>query len=210
MNIKDFLNYLCSYREFTKQRSIDYINEIYNTDISEVINEYKLLDWLEIDIYDNYRNLNPLPDNYSNDRDYFSNKGRTYYINFIHNIGHLFDKDYLCHLYNSSEVHHIYPLVYGGGNELENLIHINNFHHNLLHENPLENDKRFCFQAIDYLYYINCPWNQDKNKILNDKYSMEKVKDKSPQYQFNFYKNMISQEMNDFYENIRDIGQVAN
>ena len=55
---------------------------------------------------------------------------------------------------NAAHVHHIYPLMHGGNNNIRNLIHVNEYNHALLHNNPLDYIEKYCFQAIDYLMFL--------------------------------------------------------
>ena len=108
-------------------------------------------------------------------------------------------EDRMLPLFQVKDIHHIFPLIYGGSNNILNLVYISKFTHNVLHNNPLENIEKYCYQAYDYLAYLGYI---NGFKYLNDLYKIgDYVKSKKLMVQM--YKGAIEQEMDKFYEYIQ-------
>lgn len=209
MPISQIINFL-SHRSYTQQMTINYIKKHYNLDISEEVKRLeneggKILALWEFSksIYERFLKENPRDDYEPHSRDYFKNKGRNYYLKFAKWCGHLPNKDFLNTWVSMDEVHHIHPLVYGGSNDLENLIHISKFNHDILHLNPLEKYEKYNHQAICYLWYLYSDWIAEKNKWFVEKYDLMRFKDRSPSFLVDMYKASIKEEMSEFYSNLQ-------
>lgn len=192
--------YLSRHKMLNKELSIKYIKENYHIDISSIIDTYEW-DWIEEDVYSSFIKTHPRED-FNNTRRYFESKGRTYYLNFSKSINYSIKKDQLNGLVKANTVHHIYPLVYGGTNHLENLIQVSTFSHDILHENSREKEERFCHQAVDYLWYLYCPWITDKEKYIFKKYKLNEMNDMAINFKMDSYFAAIKNEMVEFYERI--------
>lgn len=198
MPLSWLINYLSSHREYNKELTIKYIKDIYEMDLTKEIQNMPW--WMcDINIYDEFTKEHPRTGYKTDSRDYFNNKGRNYYYKFINWLNHYPEQDYLLDCMKTKVVHHIFPLVYGGDNSLENLIHISDFNHELLHENPNEEDRKSCFKSVDYLWYLHNPYISDKNEYIVHKYKLMEIKNRSAKYQMNAYKSAIQEEMYEFY-----------
>ena len=172
---------------------IKYTKEIYDIELTEKDVrsngcESIHLNIIDENIFDEFRkekSINIEEDDCS--REYFNNKARTQYLNFLKYIKikyiNDFSKNYMkrcfgISLRKASEVHHVHPLIYGGNNQLENLLAISGWSHRLLHNNPLEKHKKYCFHALDYLNFIGnyCFfYYMDKNNIFNKSNNVPEV-----------------------------------
>lgn len=204
--LHNLILYLSAHREYNSKMAIDYLNKYYDIDLYKHTHSLEKYFLTTINAYDEFLTENPYPDDFNKtSRDYFNNKGRSHYLKFVNWCGHLPNMDYLNMPVEMDVVHHIHPLVYGGTNELDNLIHICEFNHEVLHMNPLEHIKKYCHQAVDYLWYLHNPYMSDKNKKIYHKYNMKNIEDKSNQYKVDFYKSAIKEEMNELYNLFNDI-----
>jgi len=107
-------------RCYSKQLAIDYIKNIYNTDVSkdiEEIRELLLCFEYDRDIFKYYEEKYPPKTTQENTRAWFSSYGRrrylSFYNKFIENDNVVYDEifDY-CTI--SEHIHHILPLEHGG------------------------------------------------------------------------------------------------
>lgn len=103
-------------------------------------------------------------------------------------------------LRKASEVHHIHPLMYGGSNQLENLLALSGWTHKLLHRNSLEKHKKYCFHALDYLNYIgnySFFYHMDKNNIFNKSNGV-------PEIAGEMMSNVFEEEMYLYYHELKN------
>jgi len=197
--------YLSTIRNYNKELTIEYIRKNYDLDISDVISSISWWEWNDVNIYEEYTKRNPRKGFKTNERRYFTSRGRSYYIKFAITQWGFWKKDFINHFLETDVIHHIYPLVYGGTNHLENLIHVSSFNHDILHSNPLENIEKYNHQALNYLWYLQFPWTTEKNQYLFEKYNLDQmINHESKQYQANILSAAIKQEMNEFYEHIKE------
>lgn len=186
-----------SYKLLTKEMTIAYTLRNYSVDLEEYINGLDDNIFIRYDVYKIFNETNPLRIDYDDSRVCFQNHARNRYLKFYEKEYWLHDNDYLFRYMLADEVHHIYPLIFGGCNEITNLIFINKRNHDLLHNNPLENIEKYCHQAVDYLYYIY-------NTLLYtfiDKYEINKFED-NKKLLVNIINTYIEEEMMYFYSYI--------
>jgi len=157
-------------------------------------------------------NKSPIIEKDDLSREYFTKYARKYYGNFIEYVEEnycdyswndefkLSKKDCVFKLLNAKDVHHIFPLVYGGDNSLQNLIHISNYTHKILHMNPLEKIKKYCYQAIDYMYWM-CNYN-----LINvyEKYNIFNLCNNDVNIASKLILNRIEEEMLFFYNYLKN------
>lgn len=191
MTLHDYLWYMAYRRHFNKDLIIKHTLKYYNIDLTGIIDEY-MYDF-KYDIYEAFRQRNPLSKEDDKSREFYNTYTRKYYIKFIQNAYFVDDEDNLTHHQKYSEIHHIYPLVYGGDNSLENLIHLSKFNHDLLHENPLEDDEIQCHGAVDYL---GCLYGYNQSHKIFRKYNFDNYNDHTIHDAF---KAAIKNEMMEFY-----------
>jgi hypothetical protein len=181
---------------------INYTKDIYGLDITEELKQYesehgKLWNG-DFNIYDNFDKENPVDTPDDNTRDYFVKHAKKRFEKFIEKHEEL-QEDRLLPLFEPKDIHHIFPLVWGGSNKLSNLIYISRFTHDLLHKNPLENIEKYCYQACDYLAYLGWINGFDYlDNLYNLKQHME-----SKKLLVQMYKGAIEEEMDKFYTYIK-------
>jgi hypothetical protein len=131
---------------------MDYLHNVYDIKMSEIekqmfqfINKYAY----DVDIYKDYYSKNDYRKDDDGSREYWIKKAKKFYKDF--QIQFFDDTCLISGLNSSLEIHHIHPLVYGGNNHIENMIHVAPIIHELLHENPLEHDFKACHIAIDHV-----------------------------------------------------------
>lgn len=197
---------------FNKERAINYTKEIYNIDITETFNDkYKYIFYFFSDIFDKfYDNIEFKKGDTT--RKYFNNVAKNKYYKFAleyNERGAKYDffipiqllisgDEKANKFFETSVIHHIHPLMYKGTNDIENLINVNDFNHNLLHMNPLEEYKIYCHQAVDYLFYL---WDYNTGlKYIYENYIIncnDKIKHK-------IIKLAFETEMQTFYKRLED------
>jgi hypothetical protein len=142
-------------RLWDKEYTLQYVKDNYDINISEEL-EYLGYDkeyfYTPFNIYTKFNKENPATREDDGTREYFQSIGRHRYVKFLKKHG-LTEYDYALPL-PYDVIHHIYPLEYSNDNSLENLIPVNEYTHSILHMNPLESIKKYCFQAVDYYYYL--------------------------------------------------------
>lgn len=194
-------------RNYGSSMIVQYTKNIYELNIENELRQYEEIHgslWNgNLNIYDKFEKENPLsePDDYS--REYF-NKYTKKQFNKFKKINIEFQEDRLVPLFKPKDIHHIFPLMYGGSNKLLNLIYISKFSHDLLHENPLEHIKKYCFQACDYLTYLG---SAKGFKFLNKEYDLNKYIDNKILI-VQMYKGAIEEEMYKFYKYIDNLESI--
>lgn len=197
-------------RFYDTEYIIKYTKEIYNIDLTlkEINNnqyENSALDLPNNNIFNEYRKIKSIDINEDDrTREYFKNKARDYYLKFLQYVKKQYINknsfNYIGRCFGvlinkGSEVHHIHPLVYNGSNQLENLLLISGWTHDLLHKNPLEKYKECCFHALDYLNYMgnyNYFYLIGKNNIFEKSNGIPEVATK-------MILNLIEEEMYLYY-----------
>jgi hypothetical protein len=198
-------------RNYGRTMIIDYTKDIYELNINEELsnfeNKYGDLWNGDLNIYKEYDDKNPVEKPDDKTREWFNKYGRIRFIDFISQYEELSEQDKAIPLNKPKEVHHIFPLVYEGNSDLLNLAYVSIFSHDILHENPLENIQKFCFQAFDYLSFLgSCNlYIREFSGLsyLNQKYNLEKHMDNKKML-FRTYEGAIEQEMSNFYEYINN------
>lgn len=201
-------------RFYDTQYIIKYTKEIYDINLTKKEirnNNYESihLKIINNNVFDEFRkekSINIADDDYS--RKYFNGKARNQYLDFLKFINRKYinkiSKDYIkkCFgitLRKASEVHHVHPLMYGGSNQLENLLALSGWTHRLLHDNPLERYKKYCFHALDYLNYIgnySFLYHMDKNNIFDKSNGVPKIAGK-------MMSNVFEEEMYLYYHELK-------
>lgn len=150
-----FVVYMSEYRKFNKEMIIDYLINVYGCKRKIIDNDDKFNSILdrhckqEVNIFDEYYKQDDYRKYEQSNRDYFNNKVKNKYIGFhLDNFG---EKCYISGFLEPYAVHHIFPLQYGGTNQLENLIYISGTMHKILHKNPKEESYTYCQVAVDHL-----------------------------------------------------------
>lgn len=200
--IHNLISFLSTHREYNYEMSDKYLKDNYDIDISNH-RESLIEDCFDVtvNIYERYRKSHPTPSDYiANDRKYFNTKGRNYYLKFVNWCGHVPNKDFLGLPVKADVIHHVFPLVYGGTNELENLIHISERNHEILHLNSMEHIQKYNFQAVDYLWYLNNPFITEKVKYLHNKYNFDMLEGRSNEFKRDYYFAIIKEEMIEYYK----------
>lgn len=178
---------------------MEYIKKIYNIDISEYKDEFKNRYDHNYDVFTYFNEKYYKNEIQEDNRKYFNKVTRKKFIKFykknIENLEvHVFDQ--CINLFAiATDYHHIFPLQYGGTNDLQNLIALIPPHHKVLHKNPLEDIEKYCYQAIDYLYYL---WH-GKCKEITKKYNLMFYKD-DEEYRLKMINMAIENEMKYFYK----------
>lgn len=193
--------YLAEHLKVSKDYAVSYIKSYYDIDLTNVIHETEY-DWCIENDFDIYIEENPFTGEYEDKRDEFANSYRRYYLKFIDWRGWNSEKDGLTPMFHNEAVHHIHPLVYGGDNQLANLMHISNYHHDILHRNPYEAEEKYCHQALVYLWFLNCPIATEKNAHLSMHYDLSIFKNVKNPAAKHYYKYMIANEMERFYSQL--------
>ncbi|MGM7720705.1 hypothetical protein [Metabacillus sp. Hm71] len=191
MSLEGYLWYLNNKRHFNQELIIEHTKKYYDIDLTGIIGGY-FYDFKD-NIYETFRNNNSNNKEDDGTRKYFDSHGRRYYEKFM-NQSCFFEEDCLTHHQMYTDIHHIYPLVYGGKNNLENLIHLSKFNHDLLHENPFEKNEEDCYRALDYLGYL---YSVGKTYDLFHEYNLGRYSDKTVHDAF---KSVIKEEMMKFYK----------
>jgi hypothetical protein len=208
-------------RNFGRSMIIAYTKKNYNLDITKELQHYentvgKLWNG-DLNIYELFDTNNPFKEIDDGTRKYFNKYGRKRFLKFTDQYEELINEDKAIVTFKPKDVHHIFPLLYGGKSNLLNLTYINNFTHDILHLNPLENISKYCFQAFDYLSYLGSIdlYNLKFSglKLLNDKYKISNyLQNKTLLH--NMYCGAIEEEMNIFYkyisQNVDVMRQVVN
>ena len=196
-------------RNYGRSMMIRYTKKIYDIDISKEIESFENERgdfWNgDANIYEQYDISNPPsePDDFT--RKYFNNKQKGRFIKFSERHTEL-KEDRLIPLFPIQDIHHIFPLMYGGSNKLLNLLYVSSISHDILHMNPLEHIEKYCYQACDYLAYLGSTslsfgFIKSGYTYLNELYNLKEYKD-SPTVFMNMYKGAIEEGMNKFYEYI--------
>jgi len=197
--LKEYSYYLGEIRKFNREEIISHTTNIYNFDIREYVEKLNYYWTDNKNYYSDFINKFPISIKDNGTREYFDKYSRPNYINFVNTyLGGGFDRDCLQPFLKSSDVHHIYPLVYGGDSQLKNLIHLSTFNHNLLHENPCEKNKIACHMGLDYLGSMYT--NEGVYKILKEN---DIFNDCKPEMMMDYLKVIIKHKMYDFYEKIK-------
>ncbi len=135
---------LGNYRLLNSDEIVTHITKYYNVNEETVRNDKRLMSKIyEHDFETRYINL---PETSYGREDF--DKVRRKYVKFSDTY---YDMCEISEFMPKEDVHHIYPIVYGGSNHYKNLIYINGFLHSLLHENPREEYENCCHLAIDHL-----------------------------------------------------------
>lgn len=188
-------------RCYSHELTIEYTKDIYGIDISQEIKQEKLCwNYKEINVYKRFEEKNPAKLIDDKSREYFQKEGRNRYNKFYKTYKESEVYDLIINLFSKPGVtHHIFPLVFGGDSSLMNLIPITDFNHKLLHINPCEKKREFCFMAVDYLSYL---YSSDCISILNDKYNIMQYENFNGNFMLDFFKSIIETEMKSFYEKL--------
>ncbi|MGD6876994.1 HNH endonuclease [Bacillus infantis] len=188
-----YLHYLKERRHFNKEIVVSHTKKYYDIDLTDQLDDYI---WsFKFNIYDKHRESFKKRKTDDGSRKYFDTYARDEYYSFMDTT--FFDEeDCLTYFFNHTEIHHIHPLVYGGKSNMENLIHLNSFNHDLLHLNPLESEEKYCHQAVDYLGYL---YTELGLRMIIQKYELAKYDDRMF---FSFFTTCIKQEMRNFYDYI--------
>ena len=188
-------------RCYSRELTVEYTKDIYGEDISEEVKEIApCWEYRDINIYELFVKENPPKSIDDNTREYFQKEGRKRYIKFYKSYKDSEVYDLAMDMFSESNViHHIFPLVFGGGNGLMNLIPITDFNHKLLHENSVEQKRECCFMATDYLTYLYTFKGIFK---LNEKYDIMHYKDFSGRFKHNFLNTIMETEMRSFYDKL--------
>jgi len=197
-------------RNYGRSMMINYTKKIYDIDISKEIESFEKRHgnfWNgDANVYEQYDRENPPSEKDDFSRKYFNNKQKGRFIKFIERHTELKEDRLIPLLFSVQDIHHIFPLVYGGSNKLLNLIYISKTSHDILHMNPLEHIEKYCYQACDYLAYLGSTslsfgFIKSGYTYLNELYNLKEYKD-SPTVFMNMYKGAIEEGMNKFYEYI--------
>lgn len=193
--IDNYLEYLIYNKKFNRNLAIKYTKDIYNVDISNINFE----EYYNGNIYEDFEKVyKGKKDNVDKrTREYFTLRGKHKFYKFLEFKHSRLNEDEIFQFTRGDVVHHIHPLIYSNDNSIKNLILISDFHHQILHSNPLEEYKTFSYQAIDYLYYL---YNTEKfNELFSSMIDMFKKNNN----EIHILKNFIILEMNKFYTNIQ-------
>jgi hypothetical protein len=196
LKLDEYLWYLNKRRHFNYELTVEYTKEIYGIDLSDIIMGYPFWEH-DKNYFAEYEKQYPRQKEARNAREYFNNYGKRYYEQFMQYAFFDLEKDCLYSPFEKSEVHHIFPLIYGGTNDLKNLIHLNSFNHDILHENPFEDIQECCFKALDYLGTIYC---DSRLHEIFVKYDLKKYD--SIALVADMLKACIKEEMRLFYEKL--------
>lgn len=191
-----YMKLLGTSKMFSVDRAIEYTNEVYNINISSQIDKFLFqFDYPNEDIYEMFETNHPRKQTLQNTREYFQNQGRNYFLKFLNLYARYFGYDALVWVREASVVHHIHPLVYGGSNDLLNLIHISDILHGIIHENPKEESELHCHRALNYLGYLVSYENFHK---IVDKYSLGEYQTDTPIFH-KMFKACLEEEMQLYY-----------
>lgn len=185
--IFDYILYLYNIK-CGKERAIKRTKEIYNCDITDVVMKMDFI--TEYDpLYEFANNFKILDIMDNGSRGWYQRNGRKRYIRYLAFISKKYSIPQVRFLdfftWNSKvnieahHVHHIHPLSLGGNNDVENLIFINKFNHEILHINPRQGDFISNNMSVDYLYYLyNGAYSELVSKYKHDRYCLEDVIEK--------------------------------
>jgi hypothetical protein len=197
-------------RCYGRDMIIKYTKNIYDLDITE---ELKIFEskhgnlWCgNLNIFNEFEENNPTKEPDDKTREWFESKQKRRFLKFAKNREE-FREDRLIPLFPLQDIHHIFPLMYGGSNKLLNLMYISKFSHNLLHKNTLENIEKYCYQACDYLAYlggIGFGIIASGFNYLDDKYKLSNYQN-NPHVLLSIYKGAIEEEMYKFYLHIQEL-----
>lgn len=216
--IKNYIKNLDS-RNFGKSMIIKYTKDNYTLDITKEIQHFEETEmelWNgDLNLYEEYDKENPSIKTEDGTRQYFIKYGRKRFLKFTQQYEELENQDKVIPFFKPKDVHHIFPLMYGGNNNILNLSYVSRFTHDLLHNNPLEEIEKCCFQGYDYLSYLG-NYNLDNAegfKYLNDKYNFYGQKNNKKMI-YHMYCGALEEEMDEFYkyinnQNLKGIGQIA-
>lgn len=193
MKLEDYLWYLNFRRHFNKELTIAHTKKYYNIDLTNILKDVHFFWEYKFNIYEDFYEQNPKAKTEDNTRQYFNLRGRRNYEKFIQTTFYSLS-DCLSPYHSYKEIHHIHPLIYGGNNRIENLIHLSNFNHDLLHENPLEEHDKYCVQSVDYLGTL---YSYDKLSEYIREFNFEKYSD---EMMCDLYKACIKEDMRVFYK----------
>lgn len=193
-----FVEYMSKYRKFNKEMIIDYLINVYKCKPKIIKNDERfklILDKFctqETNIFDEYYKQDDYRKHVQNNRDYFNNKVRGRYIGF-----HFDNFDEYCYISGflfPHDVHHIFPLQYGGTNQLENLIYISGTMHDILHKNPKQNSYEYSHIAVDHLILAvrGYRWIDLNEAVKEANKDLEKATD--------IYLKKVEDRMNKYYE----------
>lgn len=191
-----YLYYFQERRRFSKELIISHTKKYYNIDLTDQLEDYK---WgFKFNIYEKHNESFKQRKQDDGCRKFFDTYARDEYYNFMDNA-FFNEEDCLTYFFNHTEIHHIHPLVYGGKSNMENLIHLNSFNHDVLHMNPLESEEKYCHQAVDYLGYL---YTELGVSMIIRKYELAKH---DKRMFFDLFKSCIKQEMRAFYDYIMEL-----
>ncbi|MDT0160477.1 hypothetical protein [Bacillus sp. AG4(2022)] len=190
-----YLYYLKERRHFNKELIISHTKKYYDIDLSDQLGDYI---WcFQFNVYDKHKEELKQRKVDDGSRKYFDTYARDEYYNFMDNA-FFNEEDCLTYFFNHTEIHHIHPLVYGGKSNMENLMHLNSFNHDVLHLNPLESEEKYCHQAVDYLGYL---YTELGVSMIIRKYDLAKHDNRMF---FDLFKSCVKQEMRNFYDYIME------
>jgi hypothetical protein len=156
MPLVDYL-YVLDHKYFNEKKSIEYTKEMYGVDLTDFF-QYKCHPLENVnDPYGAFEKSHPVTKEDDGTRAWFSGRGRSRYIKYFRYMygDELIVGDYFLPFFKSSQIHHIYPLVNkDSNNHISNLVQVCDEHHDILHSNPLQYTKKYCYQSVDYLYYL--------------------------------------------------------
>lgn len=179
-------------RHCNEQQAIIYTKKIYNIDLSLILSNQKYYWDYKINYYNEFYKTHSYPIEDDGSRKFFNIYGRKSYEKFM-DLAYFDNEDCIMQHMKYSDIHHIHPLCFGGKNNIENLIHINNFNHDVLHENPLEEHEVYCHQAVDFL---GCLYSEVMTGEIIRKY---KLVNYSEDMFVDMYKACIKEEMRNYY-----------
>ena len=192
MRLHDYLRYLSARRHFNEELIIEHTKWIYGIDLTDILNgRFYFLEYKK-NLYHEFQQNNKPKKLDDGTRKYFNTYGRNYYLDFM-SYAHFTEEDCLSNHSKYLDVHHIYPLMSGGDSRIENLIHLSEFNHNLIHENPLEQYEIYCHKAVDYLGYL---YGENQVYDIIVKYELAKY---GVEMFFDMFPACIKQEMKSFY-----------
>jgi hypothetical protein len=207
--IWDYITYMDS-RFFSKERSIQYTKEIYDTDISSIINTKNLL--LDFDVFNNFEEIDKLKSNDSGTRKWFNNQGKARYERFLIHLQNIYGlpripfADFFTQHYpyylEIDDIHHINLLAFSRNNHITNLIGVNEINHTLIHANPDQGNYIYDNRAVDYLYWL---YNGNRDNIF-EAYNLLQFKSDS-KLMVKIFLSAIEEGIIDYYE--RNLSKVS-
>lgn len=177
---EEMIRTLGEYRKMTSSEIVEHLHDIYSLTLPEIYQSKNLMKYI-----DKYKNASSIYDgvsmlNKSYGRDEFNKKIRNEYVKHSNNY---FGGCELSLYMVPQDVHHCFPIVYGGSNCFKNLFYICNTFHNMLHNNPYEHLREYCFIALDHLTFysrlqtdmVHANYGSRGDKILASKKFIYKV-----------------------------------